>query len=258
MTENATHFGFRQVARDAKAGLVDGVFDSVAPRYDVMNDLMSFGAHRCWKHFAVSQSGLRAADSVLDVAGGTGDLACRFAPLVGRRGRVVLADINAAMLAQGKRRLVDAGLVGNLAYVRCDAENLPFASDYFDCVSIAFGLRNVTDKPRALACMFRVLRPGGRLLVLEFSKPVVPLLGRLYDAYSFNLIPRLGRLVTGDEASYRYLVESIRRHPDQQTLADMMRRAGFETLRVHNLSGGIVALHIGYKYAPGPADRAAA
>ena len=244
----ATDFGYQTVDAAEKAGMVGDVFRSVAGRYDLMNDLMSFGAHRLWKRFAASQSALRPGDTVLDVAGGSGDMARRFARQVGAGGAVVLTDINAAMLAEGRDNMIDAGLIGNIAYALTDAEKLCFADDCFHCVSIAFGLRNVTHKSDALAALYRVTRPGGRLLLLEFSKPVVPLLERMYDCYSFGVIPQLGKLVADDEASYRYLVESIRRHPDQETLKAMMGDVGFEDIKIHNLSGGIVALHIGFKY----------
>lgn len=243
-----THFGYRDVSESEKAALVGEVFRSVAGKYDLMNDLMSFGAHRFWKRFAVGQSGVRAGAQVLDVAGGSGDLAARFARRVGDGGLVVLSDINEAMLARGRERLVDAGQVGNVAFVQADAEHLCFPDDAFDCVSIAFGLRNVTHKDRALRAMARVLRPGGRLLVLEFSHPASALLTAAYDAYSFNVIPRLGRWVTGDEGSYRYLVESIRKHPDPERLGSMMEQAGLDQVRYHSLSGGIVALHVGHKF----------
>ena len=241
-------FGFEEVQKADKARRVRAVFDSVAGRYDLMNDLMSGGAHRLWKQFALSLTGLRIGGRVLDVAGGTGDLAVGLARQVGRSGLVVLTDINAAMLAAGRDRLINAGLVGNVVCAQADAERLPFPDASFDCVTIGFGLRNVTDKARALAAMSRVLRPGGQLLVLEFSKPVSPTLGNLYDAYSFKLLPLLGRVVTGDADSYRYLAESIRRHPDQETLLSMLREAGLEDCRYHNLLGGIVAVHRGYRY----------
>ncbi|MBI3545029.1 MAG: bifunctional demethylmenaquinone methyltransferase/2-methoxy-6-polyprenyl-1,4-benzoquinol methylase UbiE [Gammaproteobacteria bacterium] len=246
--QRTTHFGFREVLESAKDGMVADVFHSVANKYDLMNDLMSLGVHRLWKRFAVESSGVRGGFRVLDVAGGTGDLAAQFAVRVGRRGQVVLADINDSMLEQGRARLTDRGIVSNVNFVQANAERLPFPEDYFDRVSIAFGLRNVTHIDRALSSMFRVLKPGGALLVLEFSKPVVPGLNKLYDAYSFNVLPWLGRAVTGDEASYRYLAESIRKHPDQETLKQMMQHAGFERVTVHNLSGGIVALHKAYKF----------
>ena len=249
-SEQSTHFGYQTVDPADKAGMVGDVFRSVAGRYDLMNDLMSFGVHRLWKRFAASQSALRRGDAALDVAGGSGDMAMRFARQVGARGAVVLTDINAAMLAEGKRRMIDAGWCGNVGYALTDAERLCFADESFDCVSISFGLRNVTHKQDALAAMHRVTRPGGRLLLLEFSKPLIPLLQKAYDCYSFAVIPALGkRVVGGDgERSYRYLIESIRRHPDQHTLKAMLRRAGFEDIRIHNLSGGIAALHIGFKY----------
>ena len=246
--ERKTHFGFREVPESEKDGLVAGVFHSVANKYDLMNDLMSLGVHRWWKQYAVEASGVRARMRVLDVAGGTGDVAAKFALRVGWRGQVVLADINNSMLEIGRRRLADEGYSGNIAFVQANAENLPFPEDYFDRVSIAFGLRNVTHIDRALASMFRVLKPGGALLVLEFSRPVAPGLNRLYDAYSFNVLPWLGRVVAQDEGSYRYLAESIRKHPDQETLKAMMERAGFERVQYFNLSGGIVALHKAYKY----------
>ena len=243
-----THFGFREVPETEKAGLVGEVFSSVASRYDIMNDLMSLGVHRLWKRFAVSQSGLRAGDQVLDVAAGSGDLSRHFASRVGSDGKVILTDINEDMLAQGRARMVDRGLVGNIEFMIADAEDLPFDDQQFDCVSISFGLRNVTRKQEALKSMCRVLKPGGRLLVLEFSKPVIPIVEKIYDSYSFNAIPRIGKLVTGDEDNYRYLVESIRKHPDQETLKSMMLEAGFDDVRYHNLSAGIVALHIGFRY----------
>lgn len=245
--EKTTHFGYREVDESAKVRLVGGVFDSVASRYDLMNDLMSAGVHRVWKRLTIELSGVRTGHRVLDVAGGTGDLAARFSRAVGPGGRVVLSDINESMLATGRDKLLDAGVCGNVDYVLADAEQLPFAEASFDCVTIAFGLRNVTRKERALESMLRVLRPGGRLLVLEFSRPTSEFFGRLYDAYSFGVIPKLGKLITGDEDSYRYLAESIRMHPDQQTLRDMMEDAGFERCDFHNMSGGIVALHRGYK-----------
>ena len=240
-----TDFGFREVPEDEKARRVAGVFDSVASRYDLMNDLMSMGQHRLWKRFAVEQSMVRAGERVLDVAGGTGDLARRFAQRVGPGGMVVLSDINRSMLSIGRDRLLDEGRVVPAA--QCDAERLPFGSNSFDCVSVAFGLRNMTHKDAALAEMHRVLRPGGRLLVLEFSrvwKPLAP----LYDPYSFQVLPRLGEAVAGDGASYRYLAESIRMHPDQDTLKAMMEGAGFDRVDYFNLAAGIVALHRGVKF----------
>jgi demethylmenaquinone methyltransferase/2-methoxy-6-polyprenyl-1,4-benzoquinol methylase len=245
--QDQTHFGFRTVEPGAKAGLVRGVFDSVAGRYDLMNDLMSFGVHRLWKRFAIELSGARPGQRVLDLASGTGDLSDRFADLVGPDGLVLMTDINAAMLGIGRDRMLDRGHAGNLAYAQVDAEQLPFADDSFDLVTIAFGLRNVTDKDRALQAMYRVLRPGGRALVLEFSRPLNRPLEKLYDLYSFHVLPRMGELVAGDADSYRYLAESIRVHPDQETLRGMMEQAGFERCDVHNLTGGIVAVHRGFK-----------
>jgi demethylmenaquinone methyltransferase/2-methoxy-6-polyprenyl-1,4-benzoquinol methylase len=245
--KRTTHFGYREVDSDAKAGLVAGVFNSVAGRYDLMNDLMSGGIHRIWKRFTIELSGVRLGHSVLDIAGGTGDLAARFSTLVGPSGRVVLADINDAMLQVGRDKLIDHGRQGNIEFVQADAQYLPFPDDSFDCVTIAFGLRNVTDKDLALRSMLRVLKPGGRLLVLEFSKPGNELLGKAYDNYSFRVLPLMGRLVAGDSESYRYLAESIRMHPDQETLKQMMEDAGFARCEYHNMTGGIVALHRGIK-----------
>jgi len=246
MSKKTTHFGYETVAVDDKAGRVRSVFDSVAVRYDLMNDLMSAGLHRLWKHFTIEQAAVRRGQSVLDLAGGTGDLARQFAGKVGNSGHVVLADINYNMLREGRNRLTDAGVAGNLSIAQVDAEQLPFAPAIFDCVTIAFGLRNVTDKAAALRSIYSVLKPGGKLLVLEFSAPA-KVLQPAYDLYSFKVLPLVGKLVTGDEASYRYLAESIRMHPDQEALLGMMRDAGFERCRYHNLAGGIVALHIGYK-----------
>lgn len=243
----ATDFGFQSVPRADKARRVRGVFDSVAGRYDLMNDLMSAGAHRLWKRFALSLTQLRPGQQALDVAGGTGDLSAGMARQVGPEGLVILTDINAAMLLRGRDRLIDEGLVGNVRCLQANAEKLPFADASFHCVTIGFGLRNVTDKPAALRSMRRVLKPGGQLIVLEFSRPAAPI-RPLYDAYSFHVLPRLGRLVAQDEASYRYLAESIRMHPDQETLKGLMQDAGLEDCRYHNLSGGIVAVHRGYKY----------
>ena len=244
---DSVDFGYRQVPRADKARQVRAVFDSVAGRYDLMNDLMSGGAHRLWKRFALSLTGLKVGARALDVAGGTGDLSLGLARQVGRSGMVVLTDINAAMLEAGRDRLIDAGWVGNVAYAQADAERLPFPDESFDCVTIGFGLRNVTDKARALQSMYRVLKVGGQLLVLEFSKPVNATLAGLYDRYSFQLLPLLGRVVAGDADSYQYLAESIRRHPDQPTLLAMLQTAGFEQCRYHNLFGGIVAVHRGYR-----------
>ncbi len=245
-SDNTTHFGYRKVAAEEKADLVRGVFDSVASRYDLMNDLMSAGLHRLWKRYTIDQAAVRPGDVVLDLAGGTGDLARAFARKVGADGRVILADINLAMLEQGRRRLVDAGVAGNVSLTQVDAQNLPFADATFDCISIAFGLRNVTDKEAALRSMCRTLKPGGKVLILEFSTPAA-IIKPAYDLYSFKVLPALGKLIAKDEGSYQYLAESIRVHPDQETLVEMMEAAGFERCRFHNLAGGIVALHIGYR-----------
>jgi demethylmenaquinone methyltransferase/2-methoxy-6-polyprenyl-1,4-benzoquinol methylase len=245
--KKTTHFGYKDVDSDAKAGLVAGVFHSVAARYDIMNDLMSGGVHRIWKRFTIELSGVRRGNAVLDIAGGTGDLAARFAEIVGDKGRVVLADINDSMLQVGRDKLIDKGKLANIEFVQADAQYLPFPDNSFDCVSIAFGLRNVTDKDMALRSMLRVLKPGGRLLVLEFSKPENELLSKAYDTYSFNVLPRIGKLVTNDSESYQYLAESIRKHPNQETLKDMMEDAGFSQCEFHNMTGGIVALHKGIK-----------
>ena len=241
-------FGYQEVPAAEKAQRVRAVFDSVADKYDLMNDLMSAGVHRLWKRYTLSQTGLRPGQAALDVAGGTGDIAAGMAKQVGANGLVVLSDINAAMLEVGRNRLLDRGLMHNVRFSLANAECLPFEDESFDCVTIAFGLRNVTDKPAALASMRRVLRPGGRLLVLEFSKPVVPGLKPVYDVYSFSVLPWLGKRIAGDSDSYQYLAESIRRFPDQETLCGMMREAGLEDCRHHNLSGGIVALHKGFRY----------
>jgi len=240
-------FGYEQVPPAQKADRVRGVFDSVAGKYDLMNDLMSGGMHRLWKRFTLSQTGLKPGQRALDVAGGTGDLALGLARQVGASGLVVLSDINWEMLSRGRDRLLDAGVTGNVDFALANAEQLPFADASFDCVTIGFGLRNVTDKPAALASMRRVLRPGGQLLVLEFSQPAAGL-KPFYDLYSFSVLPRLGQLIAGDADSYRYLAESIRMFPDQPTLAGMMRAAGFDDCRWHNLTGGVVALHRGYAY----------
>lgn len=248
MKDKTTHFGFEQVDWKEKAQRVGAVFDSVATKYDVMNDVMSLGVHRLWKRFAIELSGVRKGQRVLDLAGGTGDLAARLARMAGAEGEVVLADINASMLVQGRARLLDQGIAGNVRFVQANAEELPFPDNYFDCITIAFGLRNVTDKDAALASMYRVLKPGGRLLVLEFSKPRVPGLAPIYDFYSFKILPAMGKLIANDADSYKYLAESIRMHPDQDNLREMMEQAGFEDCSYHNLSGGIVALHRGYKF----------
>ena len=240
-------FGYERVPWGEKKSRVRGVFDSVAPRYDLMNDVMSGGLHRLWKRFTLAKTGLRPGQQALDVAAGSGDLALGLARQVGKTGRVVVTDINAAMLAEGRDRLLNAGLVGNVEYVLADAENLPFPDATFHCVTIGFGLRNVTDKDAALRSLYRVLKPGGRLLVLEFSQPRLGTLAPLYDAYSFQVLPRLGQLLAGDAESYRYLAESIRKHPDQETLKTMMQNAGFERCEYFNLTAGIVAVHQGFR-----------
>jgi demethylmenaquinone methyltransferase / 2-methoxy-6-polyprenyl-1,4-benzoquinol methylase len=242
-----THFGFRDVAEGDKARLVGEVFTSVARKYDIMNDLMSFGVHRLWKRYFVATSGVRAGDCVLDLAGGTGDIAALLLPRVGAAGRIVIADINGDMLRVGRDRLVDRGLLRGLDYAQVDAESLPFPDQSFDCVTMAFGLRNVTRKERALAEIFRVLKVGGRALVLEFSAVREPLLKPLYDFHSFSVLPRIGKLIAGDDSSYRYLAESIRKHPDQAALKSMMEEAGLSRVDVRNLSAGIVAIHRGYR-----------
>ena len=247
-SKNTTHFGYREVPTHEKSSLVASVFRSVAPKYDLMNDVMSFGLHRLWKRFTIAQASIQSGQKILDVASGTGDLAKAFSRLVGADGKVIMTDINEAMLAVGRDRLADEGIIGNIECVQADAECLPFASNDFDCVTIAFGLRNVTDKLAALRSMYRVLKPGGKLLILEFSHPPLPLLNQVYDAYSFNIIPKLGELIANDRESYQYLVESIRKHPHQETLKDMMQEAGFEDVDYFNLTGGIVALHKGWKY----------
>ncbi len=245
--ESTTHFGYENVRVEEKAKRVAGVFHSVAAKYDVMNDLMSAGVHRIWKRFTIELSSVRKGDSVLDIAGGTGDLTRQFSSLVGPEGRVVLADINDSMLNVGRDKLTDLGVAGNVEYVQADAQYLPFPDNTFDCITIAFGLRNVTDKALALRSMLRVLKPGGRLLVLEFSKPTNPIVEKLYDRYSFSLLPFMGKLVANDADSYRYLAESIRMHPDQDTLKQMMIDAGFEQCRYYNMTGGVVAVHKGSK-----------
>jgi len=237
--QETTDFGFRTVARDEKQAMVADVFHSVAAKYDVMNDLMSFGIHRIWKRFTIDCSGVRRGQRVLDLAGGTGDLAAKFSRMVGEQGQVVLADINDSMLKMGREKLRDRGIVGNINYVQANAEALPFPDNYFDCITISFGLRNVTDKDKALRSMF---------LVLEFSKPLLAPLSKAYDAYSFHVLPKIGELVVKDPDSYRYLAESIRMHPDQETLKGMMGNAGFENVTYFNLTGGIVALHRGFKF----------
>lgn len=249
MTDDAaeTHFGFQQVPIEDKARRVGAVFSSVASHYDLMNDLMSFGLHRLWKRFMLTQTGLRPGQQALDIAGGTGDLARGLARQVGSRGGVAMADINFEMLSQGRQSVVDSGYGARIALCQANAEALPFRSGRFDCATIAFGLRNVTHKQAALESILRVLRPGARLLVLEFSTPTLSTIEPVYDLYSFKVLPWMGKVIAGDAPSYRYLAESIRMHPDQKTLASMMTNAGFDRVRHHNLSGGIVALHVGYK-----------
>ncbi|SHE63310.1 demethylmenaquinone methyltransferase / 2-methoxy-6-polyprenyl-1,4-benzoquinol methylase [Modicisalibacter ilicicola DSM 19980] len=247
MDKRTTHFGYQEVAVEEKAARVADVFHSVAARYDVMNDLMSLGIHRLWKRVTLERAGVRRGHQVLDIAGGTGDLTLKFSRLVGPKGRVVLADINRSMLEVGRDKLLDHGVGDNVEYVQANAERLPFPDNSFDCITIAFGLRNVTDKEAALRSMTRVLKPAGRLLILEFSKPPNALLSRVYDNYSFNVLPRMGEWVANDADSYRYLAESIRMHPDQETLKGMMEAAGLERVEYTNMTGGIVALHRGIK-----------
>ena len=247
LTDDTTDFGYERVKTADKAGRVREVFDSVAAQYDLMNDLMSGGLHRLWKRFTIELSAVRSGQTVLDIAGGTGDLAAKFSKLVGADGKVILADINAAMLSVGRDRLIDKGALSNIDVVQADAQFLPFEDNSIDCITIAFGLRNVTDKAKALKSMHRILKPGGRVLVLEFSKPTSPLLSKVYDAYSFSALPVMGKLITDDADSYRYLAESIRKHPDQESLLEMVEDAGFVDCRYHNMTGGIVAVHRGIK-----------
>ena len=247
MSDKTTHFGYKQVNVEEKAGKVAEVFHSVAGNYDLMNDLMSGGIHRLWKRVTIEMSGVRPGHTVLDIAGGTGDLAAKFSRIVGPEGTVVLADINDSMLKVGRDRLVDRGITDNVRFSQADAQYLPFPDNTFDVITIAFGLRNVTDKDMALRSMLRVLKPGGKLLVLEFSKPPNSLLSKIYDGYSFSILPKLGKLFANDEDSYQYLAESIRMHPDQETLMGMMDSAGFANTDYHNMTGGIVALHRGVK-----------
>lgn len=247
MPEKTTHFGYKTVDVEEKVGKVAEVFHSVAENYDLMNDLMSGGIHRLWKRMTIEMSGVRKGHKVLDIAGGTGDLAAKFSRIVGPEGTVVLADINDSMLKVGRDRLVDRGIVDNVRFSQTDAQYLPFPDNTFDVITIAFGLRNVTDKDMALRSMLRVLKPGGKLLILEFSKPKNPLLSKVYDTYSFNILPKLGNLFANDADSYQYLAESIRMHPDQKTLLDMLNTAGFANSDFHNMTGGVVALHRGVK-----------
>jgi demethylmenaquinone methyltransferase/2-methoxy-6-polyprenyl-1,4-benzoquinol methylase len=247
MSDKTTHFGYKQVNVEEKAGKVAEVFHSVAGNYDLMNDLMSGGVHRLWKRVTIEMSGVRPGHHVLDIAGGTGDLAAKFSKIVGPEGTVVLADINDSMLKVGRDRLVDRGITDNVRFSQADAQYLPFPDNTFDVITIAFGLRNVTDKDMALRSMLRVLKPGGKLLVLEFSKPPNTLLSKIYDGYSFNILPKLGKFFANDADSYQYLAESIRMHPDQETLQGMMDNAGFANTDYHNMTGGIVALHRGVK-----------
>ena len=246
--DNTTHFGFRQVPKEEKVALVRGVFNSVASQYDIMNDLMSLGIHRIWKRIAVQLANIREGYRVLDLAGGTGDLTMLFEKRVGKHGQVVLADINSEMLRTGRDRLINKGLSGNIRYAQVNAECLPFADNSFDCVCIGFGLRNVTDKDAALRSMYRVLKPGGCAIVLEFSHPIDPITEKVYDFYSFKLLPKIGAVVAKDEESYRYLAESIRMHPKQDDLKKMMEAAGLERCEYFNLTQGIVAIHRGYKF----------
>ena len=247
MSDKTTHFGYKQVNVEEKAGKVAEVFHSVAGNYDLMNDLMSGGIHRLWKRVTIEMSGVRPGHTVLDIAGGTGDLAAKFSRIVGPEGTVVLADINDSMLKVGRDRLVDRGITDNVRFSQADAQYLPFPDNTFDVITIAFGLRNVTDKDMALRSMLRVLKSGGKLLVLEFSKPPNSLLSKIYDGYSFSILPKLGKLFANDADSYQYLAESIRMHPDQETLMGMMDSAGFANTDYHNMTGGIVALHRGVK-----------
>ena len=247
MSDKTTHFGYKTVKVEEKAGKVAEVFHSVAGKYDLMNDLMSGGVHRLWKRMTIEMSGVRRGNMVLDIAGGTGDLTAKFSRIVGSKGTVVLADINDSMLRVGRDRLMDLGIVNNVKFSQADAQYLPFPDNSFDVITIAFGLRNVTDKDLALRSMLRVLKPGGRLLVLEFSSPANPLLSKIYDTYSFSILPKLGKLFASDADSYQYLAESIRMHPDQETLQGMMDNAGFANTDFHNMTGGVVALHRGVK-----------
>lgn len=247
-TDNKTHFGFEEIDVSEKAKRVASVFHSVAQKYDVMNDLMSLGIHRLWKNMAIDLLGIHAGQVVLDVAGGTGDLTAKISEKMGAHGKVILSDINSSMLAVGRDRLINLGAFHTTEYVQADAEQLPFEDNTFDRIMMGFGLRNVTDKDAALDSLFRVLKPGGRAVILEFSKPIVPGLQPIYDAYSFKILPWLGKTILNDANSYQYLAESIRMHPDQETLKGMMQNAGFEACDIHNLTGGIVAIHRGWKF----------
>jgi demethylmenaquinone methyltransferase/2-methoxy-6-polyprenyl-1,4-benzoquinol methylase len=246
--EKTTHFGFESVPWDEKEKKVGALFHSVAKNYDLMNDLMSLGIHRLWKRFTIALSQVRPGQQVLDLAGGSGDLARLLSKKVGEQGQVILADINAAMLTLGRDRLLDEGLYNNIRFIQANAQTLPFTNDSFHCITISFGLRNMTDKEEALRSMYRVCKPGGKMMVLEFSTPTLPGLKPIYDWYSFNILPKIGQLFAQDADSYQYLAESIRMHPTQEGLKTMIERAGFEDCTYHNLSGGIVALHIAYKY----------
>ncbi len=246
--QETTHFGYETVAKEEKQDKVADVFHSVAGKYDIMNDLMSFGVHRLWKRYSIERAAVRKGHKVLDIAGGTGDLTAKFSKIVGESGQVILADINDSMIKVGRSKLIDNGIVGNVDYVQANAEALPFPDNYFDRITIAFGLRNVTEKAKALKSMYRILKPGGKLLVLEFSKPVLPALSKIYDAYSFSLLPFMGKVVANDSESYKYLAESIRMHPDQNSLKAMMETSGFDEVEYTNLTGGVVALHVGKKY----------
>ncbi len=246
--KDSTHFGYKTVETEKKAALVADVFHSVAAKYDIMNDVMSFGIHRLWKRFTIESAGARPGMNVLDLAGGTGDLTAKFSHIVGQTGQVVLADINESMLKVGREKLRNRGVVGNVNYVQANAEALPFPDNHFDIITIAFGLRNVTDKDAAIRSMLRVLKPGGKLLVLEFSKPQHEIMRKVYDLYSFKVLPKMGDIITKDAGSYEYLAESIRMHPDQETLKAMMLEAGFEQVEYTNMTDGVVALHKGYKF----------
>lgn len=246
--KDKTHFGYQTVDVNEKQKLVANVFHSVAAKYDLMNDVMSMGIHRLWKRFTIEMSGVRKGQAVLDLAGGTGDLAAKFADKVGHQGKVVLADINESMLHVGRDKLTDKGYGHRIQFAQVNAESLPFEDNSFDIITIGFGLRNVTHKDKALQSMYRVLKPGGRLLILEFSKPEHEWLNKVYDTYSFRLLPAMGKLLVNDSESYRYLAESIRMHPDQETLKKMMLNSGFDEVEYHNMTGGIVALHRGFKF----------